>query len=138
MAPDDGTLSRLQRGALVLGGIGLAAGLIGALIDRSAGDAIFGLSPQFFRSWLIGFLFCLGLALGSLGWLMLQHLSGGQWGMVSRRVFEAGARTLPVVALFFLPVILGLPAIFEWSHAEAQNNPIIRMKAPLISGGSFE
>jgi hypothetical protein len=98
---------------------------------------MFGLSPQFFRSWLIGFLFCLGLAVGSLGWLMLQHLSGGQWGMVSRRVFEAGARTLPVVALFFLPVILGLPAIFEWSHAEAQNNPIIRMKAPYLNVSFF-
>ena len=137
MAADDGNLNRLQQGALVLGGVGLAAGLIGAVIDRSAGEAIFGLSPQFFRSWLIGFLFCLGLAVGSLGWLMLQHLSGGQWGMVSRRVFEAGARTLPVVALFFLPVILGLPAIFEWSHAEAQNNPIIRMKAPYLNVSFF-
>ena len=47
---------------------------------------------QFFRSWLIGFLFCLGLSLGSLALLMLQHLSGGQWGMVGRRIFEAGSR----------------------------------------------
>ena len=31
---------------------------------------------QFFQSWLIGFLFCLGLSLGSLGLLMLQHLTG--------------------------------------------------------------
>ena len=45
---------------------------------------------QFFRSWLIGFLFCLGLSLGSLALLMLQHLSGGQWGLVGRRIFEAG------------------------------------------------
>ena len=47
---------------------------------------------QFFRSWLIGFLFCLGLSLGSLALLMLQHLSGGQWGLVGRRVFEAASR----------------------------------------------
>ena len=137
MVADDANLNRLQQRALVIGGIGLAAGLVGALVDRSAGDAIFGLSPQFFRSWLIGFLFCLGLAVGSLGWLMLQHLSGGQWGMVSRRVFEAAARTLPVVALFFLPVILGLPAIFEWSHADALDNPIIKMKSPYLNAGFF-
>ena len=46
MAADDANLNRLQQRALVIGGIGLAAGLVGALVDRSAGDAIFGLSPQ--------------------------------------------------------------------------------------------
>ena len=64
---------------------------------------------QFIRSWLIGFLFCLGLTLGSLALLMLQHLSGGQWGLVSRRVFEAATRNLPIVALFFIPILLRLP-----------------------------
>ena len=137
MAVDGANLNRLQQTALVIGGLGLVAGLIGAFIDRSAGDPVLGLSPQFFRSWLIGFLYCLGLSLGSLGWVMLQHLSGGQWGMVSRRVFEAGARTLPVVALFFLPVILGLGAIFEWSHPEALNNAVIRAKSPYLNTGFF-
>ena len=40
---------------------------------------------------------------------MLQHLSGGQWGMVGRRVFEAGSRMLPVVALLFVPLLFGMP-----------------------------
>jgi hypothetical protein len=137
VAADDANLSRLQQRALVLGGLGLAAGLIGAFIDRSAGDPVLGLSPQFFRSWLIGFLFCLGLSLGSLGWVMLQHLSGGQWGMVSRRVFEAATRTLPLVALFFLPVLLGAGAIFEWSHPEALNDAILRAKSPYLNIGFF-
>ncbi len=61
---------------------------------------------QFLRSWLIGFLFCLGLSLGSLALLMLQHMSGGQWGLVGRRVFEAATRNLPFVALMFVPVLL--------------------------------
>jgi hypothetical protein len=137
VAADDANLNRLQQRALVIGGLGLAAGLIGAFTDRSPGEAIFGLSPQFFRSWLIGFLFCLGLSVGSLGWLMLQHLSGGQWGMVSRRVFEAATRTLPVIALFFLPVILGLGAIFEWSHPDATNDAIIRAKSPYLNTQFF-
>ena len=38
---------------------------------------------------------------------MLQHLSGGQWGMVGRRMFEAGSRMLPVVALLFVPLLFG-------------------------------
>jgi hypothetical protein len=131
-------LDRLQQRALVIGVVGVLAGLAGAFLDRpdpqAAHDVILGLSPQFFRSWLIGFLFCLGLTLGSLGLLMIQHLSGGQWGLVSRRVFEAASRTLPIVALFFLPVLLGIPALFEWSHEEVvQNDTVLRMKAPYLN-----
>ena len=132
---DSPALDRLQQRALILGGLGVLAGVIGGFIDRPAGsELVLGLSPQFFRSWLIGFLFCAGLTLGALGWLMLHHLTGGEWGLVSRRVFEAASRTLPIVAVFFLPVLLGVQAIFEWSHPEVvQNDAIIRMKAPYLN-----
>src|ERR671923_2783939 len=102
-------LTRLQQRGVVIGGIGLVAGVIGGVINFD----------QFLHSWLIGFLFCLGLTLGSLALLMLQHLSGGQWGLVSRRVFEAATRTLPFVALLFVPILIGLPKIFEWARPEA-------------------
>src|SRR3982751_2148672 len=95
-------LARLQQRALVVGVLGLAAGAIGAVQNPD----------QFFQSWLIGFLFCLGLSLGSLGLLMLQHLSGGQWGLVGRRVFEASARTMPLVALLFVPILFAMPTLF--------------------------
>ena len=48
-------------------------------------------------------------SLGSMALLMLQHLSGGQWGLVSRRVFEAATRNLPIVALLFIPLFCGCP-----------------------------
>jgi hypothetical protein len=128
-------LDRLQQNALLMGAAGLLAGIIGGFLDRPTGETLlFGLSPLFFRAWLIGFLFCLGLAVGSLALLMLQHLSGGQWGLVSRRVFEAASGTMWLVALLFLPVLLGIPVIFEWSHADVvQANPIIGMKAPYLN-----
>ncbi len=128
-------LDRFQQRALLIGGVALLAGIVGGFIDRSTTEPlVLGLSPAFFRAWLIGFLVCAGLALGSLGWLMLHHMTGGQWGLVSRRVFEASTRTLPVVALFFLPVILGIPAIFEWSHEDlVQSNAMIRQKAPYLN-----
>ena len=43
------------------------------------------------------------LTLGPLAWLMLQYVTGGAWGVVIRRACEAAARTLPLVALMFLP-----------------------------------
>nr|MDQ3348334.1 hypothetical protein [Acidobacteriota bacterium] len=90
-------LARLQQRALIVGVLGLAAGAVGAVLNPD----------QFFRSWLIGFLFCLGLSLGPLALLMLQHMSGGQWGLVGRRVFEAASRNLPFVALLFIPILFG-------------------------------
>jgi hypothetical protein len=93
---------------------------------------------QFFRSWLIGALFCLSFALGSLALLMLQHLSGGQWGLVTRRVFEAGSSTLPVVALLFVPVLFGLPRIFEWARPESvQASAVIQMKTAYLNAPFF-
>ena len=128
-------LDRFQQRALIAGGIGVLAGIAGGLIDRSSGEPlVLGLSPVFYRAWLVGFMACAGLTLGSLGWLMLHHMTGGQWGLVSRRVFEASSRTLPIVALFFLPVVLGIPAVFEWSHEDVvQSNAVLRQKAPYLN-----
>ena len=46
---------------------------------------------QFFHSYLVAYMFWAGIALGSLALLMLQHLTGGGWGLVIRRVLEAAA-----------------------------------------------
>jgi len=124
---DSPALARFQQRALTVGGIGLVASLIGAVMDFN----------QFMHSWLIGFIFCLGLTLGSLALLMLQHVSGGQWGLVSRRIFEAATRTLPVVALFFIPIALQLPVLFEWARPEAAENAVIQAKAGYLNPGFF-
>ncbi len=117
-------LARLQQRALIVGVVGLAAGAVGAVTN----------TDQFFRSWLIGFLFCLGLSLGPLALLMLQHMSGGQWGLVGRRVFEAASRNLPFVALLFIPILFGLPRLYEWARPEAvQADHILQIKAPYLN-----
>ena len=117
-------LGRLQQRALIVGVIALLAGAAGATMNLD----------QFFLSWLIGFLFCLSLTLGCLALLMLQHLSGGQWGMVGRRIFEAGSRQLPVMALFFVPLLFGLPRLFLWARPEAvASNHILQMKAAYLN-----
>ena len=126
--PDIPALARLQQRALIVGIVGLAAGAVGAFMNLD----------QFFRSWLIGFLFCLGLALGSLGLLMLHHLSGGQWGLVSRRVFEASSRTLPLLALAFIPILFGMRPLFLWARPEAvQADRILQLKAPYLNVSFF-
>ena len=117
-------LARVQQRALAVGVVGLLAGIAGAFLNVD----------KFFQSWLLGFLFCLGLTIGSLGLLMLQHMSGGQWGLVGRRVWEAATRTLPLVAVLFVPLVFGLPKLFEWARPEAvQASHILQMKAPYLN-----
>ncbi len=113
-------LARLQRYGLVAAFWGILAGLVGLFLD----------ADQFFRSWLVGFLFCLGLSLGPLAMLMLQHLSGGHWGLAGRRVFEAASRNIPFVALLFVPLVFGLPRLYTWAQPElVRTDHVLQQKA---------
>jgi len=103
MAP--ASVGRLQQRALTVGILGLALMMFGA----SASPA------QFFRSYLVGYLFALGVTLGCLGLLMLQHLTGGHWGVMIRRPLESATRTLPVLAVLFVPLGFGLRQLYAWT-----------------------
>ena len=60
---------------------------------------------------------------------MLQYLTGGAWGMVIRRLCEAATRTLPLLALLFLPIVFGIPTLYEWSHpAIVATDEVLRHK----------
>ncbi len=94
--------------ALIAGIVGLAACAAGFALDRE----------DFFRAYLIAYLFWLGIALGSMALMMVHHMSGGAWGLVIRRIFEASSRTLPALAILFLPLLLGMQELYPWTHAD--------------------
>jgi hypothetical protein len=104
-------LEVFRRRALIVGIIGLVLGVAGALIGRNGRE-------QFFRSYLLAYIFWLAIPLGCFAILMLQHMSGGVWGLVTRRVLEGATRTFPLLALLFLPVLLGMKTIFPWASPE--------------------
>lgn len=105
-APAD--VARWRTLALGIGGIAAIVWAVGVYFD----------TEQALRSWLLGFIFWGGIALGSLGVLMLQYLTGGAWGVVIRRFLEAATRTLPLIILFFVPIALGVAygKFYEWTH----------------------
>jgi hypothetical protein len=82
---------------------------------------------EFFRSYLIAFLFWIGITLGSLALLMMQHLTGGRWALVIRRILEAGSRTLPLMAVAALPLLAGMKALYSWSRP-GESDPVILAK----------
>jgi len=122
---DSDRIGLLRQRGIVVGGAGLVLAAIGLVLRP--GD----LMP----SWLIGFLFCTGLSLGSLSLLMMQHMSGGNWGLVSRRIFEAGSRLLPYCVLLFLPVAIFAPKLFLWAQGPAvvQADEILKFKQPYLN-----
>jgi len=72
------------------------------------------------HSYLFAWLFVLGVSLGSLGNLMVQSLTGGRWVEPVRPAWIAAARMLPWVALFFVPVLVGVKVIYPWSDAHGR------------------
>jgi len=115
-------IGRWQQRALIVGVVFTVLFAVGALFNRA----------QFFHSYLVAYLFWTGIALGSLAILLLQHLTGGAWGLVIRRVLEAATRTIPLMAILFIPIVLGAHQIYPWTHHEKMaKTPALEEKARL-------
>jgi hypothetical protein len=107
-AIDSTDINRLQQRGLYIAIAGFVVG----------GAGVFLQPAQFMPSWLIGFTFCTGLSLGCLAMLMTQYLTSGNWGLVTRRIFEAGSRLLPYCAVLFIPVALWAPLLYSWARPD--------------------
>lgn len=118
-------MSDFQKRALIAGVMFLVALGAVAFLDRK----------QFFQAYLIGWTFWTGIAIGSLALLMLQHLTGGGWGFVIRRVLEAATRTLPIMALLFVPIGLGANYLYyHWlDPKELAKHPVVQFKTPYLN-----
>ncbi len=83
-------INRWRTLSLGIGGIASIIILVIALIFPEQRE-------QALRSWLLGFIFWGGIGFGSIGILLLQYLTGGAWGVVTRRILEASSRTIPIL-----------------------------------------
>jgi hypothetical protein len=102
------SIDRIRQRALIAGVIGLVICVLGLIKSPD----------RFFPSYLLAFIFVLGLSLGSLGLLMLQHLTGGNWGIMIRRPLESATRNLPLVAVLFVPIFFGMKYLYSaWLDA---------------------
>jgi hypothetical protein len=118
-APED--VGRWRSIALGVGGLGTIV-LLGIALGAP------GLREQALRSWLLGFIFWAGIGIGCLGILMTQYLTGGAWGVVSRRLLEAGTRTLPMIVLLFIPLAVGVytRSVYTWTHLSPTEHTMVQ------------
>jgi hypothetical protein len=83
----------------------------------------------FLRSWLFSFMFWLGLTTGSLTLLMLQYTSGGNWGRLGRRIWEAAAGNWWLMLLFWLPIAIGVKHLYPWANVPQDPGALAKFMA---------
>lgn len=101
-------LRSLQIATLSVGIIAIALSLLGAFSNRQ----------QFFQSYLMAYVFWVGIPIGCFGLVMIHHLVGGTWGFIIQRPIEAAIRTFPVMAVLFLPLFFGMSDLYPWARPE--------------------
>ena len=113
----------------------LAIGGVGLLLCAFAVNAD---APRFFHAYLTAYLFWVSIGLGALFFVMLHHLVNAQWSIALRRLVECVMVSLPVMAVMFIPIGLGLHDLYHWSHAEAvANDHLLQTKSPYLQTTFF-
>jgi hypothetical protein len=123
------SVNRVQRAGLLVGGIALLLAIPGALS-----------SPEkFYHSYIFSYMLVLGLTVGSLGLLMLQHLTGGNWGIIIRRPLEAASRNIWLVLVMFIPIVLGMKTLYRaWLDPERlKEEPLSKFQQGYLTSGGF-
>ena len=65
---------------------------------------------------------------------MTQYLTGGAWGVVTRRIFESAANTLPLLALLFVPFAFGLGSLYDWAHPDlVHSDRLLAHRSPYMN-----
>jgi hypothetical protein len=123
------SVSRVQMGGWLIGGVALIAALFGAFTSPD----------KFYQSYLFSYLLVLGLTLGSLGLLMLQHLTGGNWGIIIRRPLEAATQNIWLVLLMFVPVVAGMSSLYgAWMDPEHRKaEPLSPLQQRYLTSSGF-
>src|ERR1700686_913113 len=107
--------------------IGQRALIVGVVFSLGALVLAFPRPEEFYRGYLLGYMDWLGIALGSMAIVMIRHLTGGGWGTVIRRILGAAMRTLPLLALLFVPITFGIRRLYIWAQPLANiTDPRIR------------
>lgn len=129
MKYDAATYQMTEKGKIGL--IGLVLGVIGlALTAYSFSQDAY----HTYFAYLVSFFFWLSISLGGLFFTMLHHLTRATWSVVLRKISEALMMTLPLMALFFIPIIFGIHDLFHWSHADAvAADPILQKKEAFLN-----
>jgi len=113
----------MNEGPLSLGELprwhGGRTALLACAVAGAAGLALTAVGYAFdprrtMLSYLVAFLYFLGLSLGMLALNMAQYASRARWHIVLRRAIEAVHAPLPIFVALFLPIALTAKHLYVW------------------------
>jgi len=90
------------------------------------------------ETYLVSFGVFLALTLGALFFVMLQHVTRAGWSVVLRRIAEALATNIWLMAVLAVPIVLGMKRLYHWSHVEeVAHDPLLAAKVGFLNPSFF-
>jgi len=128
-------LNGVVRPALIICATLAVIGIGGALFV--AGRTEHGME-HLLETYLVSFSFFLAISLGGLFFVLLQHCTRAGWSVVVRRVAEAVASNVWLMAVFAIPVVLGMNHLYHWTDsAAAAHDPLLAGKIGFLNPSFF-
>jgi hypothetical protein len=121
---------RVKKSAIIAAAIGEIALIVGWITTPAA----------FYRAYLHSWLLWFDVSAGCMGITMVIHLLGGAWGSAVRRLAEAAAMVLPVMAVLFLPILIAVAtgSLYPWANSATwQTDPLLVHRRPYLNGSFF-
>jgi hypothetical protein len=111
----------------IVGLVGLALCVVGAFVNR----------PQFSFSWLFAFAYFFTLLAGCFFWIIVHHATDAEWSVVVRRQLENLAMLIPVMIVFFIPIVICRHRLYEWINVAPGHDPVLDSKRAYLNWHFF-
>jgi hypothetical protein len=93
---------------------------------------------DFNKSYFLSFAYWGGVALGSLGLLLLSQIIGGTWGPAIRPFLIASSRVIPWLIPLFVPIGFAMKSIYPWADPHhVTGDPVLQHKAGYLNPTFF-
>jgi len=113
-------------------------GVIGIAGSYFLASGMEGGMDYLLQTYLVSFAYFLSLSLGALFFVMLQHVTRAGWSVVVRRIAEAMATNVWLMAVLAIPIVLGIEHLYHWAQVGvADHDPLIAAKTGFLNPGFF-
>lgn len=111
-------------------------GLVGLALAVGLALSVPSASQRYFHSYLVSYTYFVSLSLGALCFVLLQHLVRAGWSVVVRRIAEAAAANVLLLAILVIPVLVGMRQLYPWADtARVAADPLLQHKQPYLNLG---
>ncbi len=128
-------LDGVARPVMIVSIVMAVVGLGGSLV--LAGQVNGGMD-YLLETYLVSYALFLAITLGGLFFVLLQHCTRAGWSVVVRRVAEAVAGNVWLMAVLAVPIVIGMEHLYHWTDTvHALEDPLLAGKLGYLETGFF-